>query len=302
MKNNVVNGDVFFTLDNIPCGAMVTDANNVIINVNAYFYNELFWDASLLIGHSVESLLTKSSKVFYQSYLIPTLLHEGHFEEMQLSLLNGNGKRIPITVNARVDENKNVYWSFFNASNRNKLYEELIRTREKLELRAKELKELAFVDALTGLLNRREIKSRSASVLLQFSRTKSPLALLMIDIDFFKRVNDNHGHAEGDRVLHQVGRVLIKCGRKSDLISRFGGEEFLILLPDTDLEQAMVFSKRIHKEVNKILIDKKPLTVSVGVGLFDGEMSFDEFVNNADVALYKAKNLGRNRTEVFSFS
>lgn len=302
MKNNAVNGDVSFTLDNIPCGALVTDTNNVIINVNAYFSNELFWDASLLIGHSVESLLTKSSKVFYQSYLIPTLLHEGHFEEMQLSLLNGNGKRIPITVNARVDENKNVYWSFFNASNRNKLYEELIRTREKLELRAKDLKELAFVDELTGLLNRREIKSRSASVLLQFSRTKSPLALLMIDIDFFKRINDNHGHAEGDSVLHQVGRVLIKCGRKSDLISRFGGEEFLILLPDTDLEQAMVFSKRIHKEVNKILIDKKPLTVSVGVGLFDGEMSFDEFVNNADVALYKAKNLGRNRTEVFSFS
>jgi diguanylate cyclase (GGDEF)-like protein len=302
MKNNISDIDTFFTLDNLPCGALVTDANNVILNVNAYFSNELCWDASLLVGRSVESLLTKASKVFYQSYLIPTLLHEEHFEEMQLSILNGIGKRIPITVNARVDKNKNVYWSFFNASNRNKLYEELIQAREKLELRTKELKELAFIDGLTGLLNRREIKSRSTSVLSQFSRTKNPLSVLMIDIDFFKKINDNHGHAEGDRVLKQIGRVLIKCGRKSDLISRFGGEEFLILLPDADLEKTMVFSKRIHSSVNKILIDGKALTVSVGISLFEGEMSFDEVVNNADIALYKAKSLGRNRTEVFSLS
>src|SRR5680860_1835607 len=130
MKNNIADIDPFFTLDYLPCGALVTDANNVILNVNAYFSNELCWDASLLVGRSVESLLTKASKVFYQSYLFPTLLHEEHFEEMQLSILNGIGKRIPITVNARVDKNKNVYWSFFNASNRNRLYECLLYTSD----------------------------------------------------------------------------------------------------------------------------------------------------------------------------
>jgi diguanylate cyclase (GGDEF)-like protein len=137
-------------------------------------------------------------------------------------------------------------------------------------------------------------------MLSQFARTKKALSILMVDIDFFKRINDRYGHSEGDKVLRDFGRLLIKCGRKSDLISRFGGEEFLILLPDTNFEKTMVFSKRLHKLVNKILIDKEMLTVSIGVSFFDGKMSFEEVVDKADIALYQAKSLGRNRTEVFS--
>jgi len=235
MNNNFTNIDTCFTPDNLPCGAMVTDAEHLILNVNAYFANELCWDTNLLIGHRVESILTKASKIFYQSYLVPTLLHEKHCEEMQLSIVKGNGKRISITANVKVDANTNVYWSFFDASKRNKLYEELIQAREQLELQTQELKTLASIDELTGLLNRREIKSRSTSVLSLFARTQSPLSILMVDIDFFKSINDNYGHAEGDRVLKELGRVLITCGRESDLISRFGGEEFLILLPDNNL-------------------------------------------------------------------
>ncbi|GHA18917.1 sensor domain-containing diguanylate cyclase [Oceanisphaera arctica] len=302
MKNNLTNIDPCFTLDNLPCGALVTDAEHVILNVNAYFANELYWDINLLIGHKVEIILTKASKVFYQSYLMPMLLHEKNCEEIQLSIVNGNGKRIPITVNAKVDANKKIYWSFFTASNRNKLYDELIQAREKLELQTKELKELASIDELTGLLNRREIKSRSTFVLSQLTSDQHPISILMIDIDFFKSINDNYGHTEGDRVLKELGRVLMNCGRKRDLISRYGGEEFLILLPDTDLEQAVIFANRLHNSVSTILIDGKPLTISVGISLFDEEMSFEEAVNEADTALYKAKDLGRNRTEVFSLA
>ncbi|MEH6355644.1 MAG: GGDEF domain-containing protein [Marinobacter sp.] len=179
------------------------------------------------------------------------------------------------------------------------LYEELIQARETLELQARNLKELASFDELTGLLNRREMKARSMAAFSQFARTKSALSMLMIDIDFFKTINDRYGHVEGDRVLRKFGRLLKECGRSSDLISRYGGEEFLILLPDTNLEQTMIFSKRLHGSVNKILINEEALTVSIGVSFFDGEMSFDEVVDKADMALYEAKSLGRNRTEVF---
>jgi len=105
----------------------------------------------------------------------------------------------------------------------------------------------------------------------------------------------------GDRrVLNKFGQLLIEFDRKSDLISRFGGEEFLILLPDINQERTLNFPQRLHNLANKIIVADKALTVSIGVSFFDGEMSFDEIVQKADIALYKAKSLGRNRTEVFS--
>lgn len=298
MKNNLMSVDSRFTLNNLPSGALVTNAEHVIININAYFTDDLYWNKNRLIGYKVESLFTNASKVFYQSYIIPTLLHEKYCEEMQLTIVNGNNKRISITLNAKIDSNKNVYWSFFDASKRNKLYEELIQTRERLEQQTQELITLASIDELTGLLNRREMKVRSVSLISQFARSKNSLSILMIDIDLFKNINDKYGHTEGDRVLTELGLVLNKCGRTSDLIARFGGEEFLILLPDTNLSQTITFTERLHQAVNKILVGNKPLTVSIGVGVFDGKMTFEEIVKKADIALYKAKELGRNRTEI----
>ncbi|WP_084708383.1 GGDEF domain-containing protein [Marinobacter psychrophilus] len=96
------------------------------------------------------------------------------------------------------------------------MYEEIIQARKKLELQTLELKEAASIKELIGLLNRREIKSRSIPILSQFARTKKALSILMIDIDFFKRINDRHGHSEGDKVLRDFGRLLTECGRKSD--------------------------------------------------------------------------------------
>jgi len=300
MKNDTLTTDNEFTVNNLPCGALVMNAEHVILDANDYFLKEFFLDRNFLIGLDVERILTKAFVVFYQSYVIPTLLHEKHCEEIQLSILNRSGTRIPITVNVKININKNIYWAFFDASNRDKLYEELIQARNNLELQTLELKNLASIDELTGLLNRREITARSMAILSQFARTKNALSILIVDIDFFKKINDKHGHLGGDRVLKEFGRRLTECSRKGDLISRFGGEEFLILLPDTDLEETMAFSKRLYELVNKILIGDEALTVSIGVSLFDGKMSFEEAVDKSDIALYQAKNLGRNRTEVFS--
>ncbi|WP_372761151.1 GGDEF domain-containing protein [Pseudoalteromonas sp.] len=287
-----------FKLDDFPSGAIVTDSEQLIIFVNDYVSHELHWDKSQLLGKKIETILTKGAKVFYHSYLLPMLLHEKRCSEIQLSIINGNNIRTPITVNARVAANNYVYWSFFTATSRNKLYDELISAREKLEQQTQALKKLASVDELTGLLNRREIKFRAMSALSQLTHDDDPIAMIMIDIDYFKDINDNYGHPEGDRILKQLGQVLINSGRKRDLIARYGGEEFLILLPNTALQQAMAYAERLHQAINSIVIAQQPLTVSMGVTLLDNESSFDK----ADTALYRAKELGRNRTEVHSQS
>lgn len=297
-KTNSEEGD-YCSPDNFPCGALVTDSSRVITYVNSYFTTELLWEPSQLIGKNTDVIFTQSSRIFFQSYLIPTLLHESICEEMQLIIFNAKGVRIPITVNVRIDDDGSIYWSFFNASKRDKLYEELIKTREALEEQADKLKLLASTDELTNLLNRREMKYRSTSLLELAARSHQPVGLLMLDIDFFKKVNDTFGHLEGDRVLKKLGALLNGFARKTDLVSRFGGEEFLIMLPDTNQKDTLLFCERLHEKISQIRVGDNALTVSIGVSIGDGVMSFTDLFTQADNAVYKAKALGRNRTEMY---
>ena len=102
---------------------------------------------------------------------------------------------------------------------------------------------------------------------------------------------------EGDRVLKELGQRLKTFGRQTDLIARFGGEEFIMLLPDTDATDARLFAKRLHKLVSEIEINNTPVTVSIGITMSDGSHTLEELTKQADRALYVAKNNGRNRTE-----
>jgi diguanylate cyclase (GGDEF)-like protein len=294
-QNNMLN----YSPDNFPCGAFVTNALRVITYVNSYFTTELSWKPGELIGKSADVIFTQSSKIFFQSYIIPTLLHEKTCEEMQLIIFNAEGGRIPITVNAHISSDDCIYWSFFNASKRDKLYEELIKTRETLEEQAEQLKLLASTDELTGLLNRREMKKRSILVLEQTARSHQSVALLMLDIDYFKKINDTFGHLEGDRVLKELGHKLKEFCRQTDLVARVGGEEFLIMLPDTNKKDTLLFCKRLHEIIAQIKVDSNPLQVSIGVSICDDKVSFTDFYAQADNAVYKAKELGRNRTEYY---
>tara|TARA_R110000744_G_scaffold61781_3_gene127357 strand:+ start:69 stop:980 length:912 start_codon:yes stop_codon:yes gene_type:complete len=285
--------------DCFPSGALVTDPSRIITYVNSYFTTELLWQQDELIGKSADVIFTQSSRIFFQSYLIPTLLHEKVCEEMQLIIFNAQGQRIPITVNASLSEDGCIYWSFFNASKRDQLYDELIKTREKLEEQAEQLKSLASTDELTALLNRREMKYRSALVLEQAARSRQSVGLLMLDIDHFKKINDTFGHLEGDRVLKQLGQLLKGFGRQTDLISRFGGEEFLLMLPDTSKTDTLLFCQRLHKLITQIKVGDSTLKASIGVSISTDKVSFTDLFAQADNALYKAKSLGRDRTEVY---
>ena len=104
-----------YSPDSFPSGAFVTNSSRIITYVNSYFTTELLWKTGELIGKNADVIFTQSSKIFFQSYLIPTLLHEKTCEEMQLIIFNAEGLRIPITINAHISDDDCIYWSFFNA-------------------------------------------------------------------------------------------------------------------------------------------------------------------------------------------
>jgi diguanylate cyclase (GGDEF)-like protein len=165
---------------------------------------------------------------------------------------------------------------------------------------AETLERLACVDGLTGLNNRRHFLTLAESEWSRFHRYGRPLALLVIDIDFFKSVNDTYGHDAGDAVIKAVADTLQKRKRTSDIAGRLGGEEFALILPETALDSAVVAGERLRQLVagRAVVTENHPIsvTISVGVGGADTAMSgFDELLKQADVALYEAKNSGRNR-------
>ncbi|MFT4994603.1 MAG: diguanylate cyclase (GGDEF)-like protein [Paraglaciecola sp.] len=286
------------------CGLLVTDESRKIVFANQYFYTELAWQQSSLLGQHLEKILSKSSLIFYESYIVPVLLTEKRFQEIQLTLLTGTGARLPVVASLKLGrENQElVFWSFLNATNRNKLYDELIEAREALSTQANELKQLSITDELTGLFNRRELNRRVIIEIERSKRFSAPLSLLIIDIDHFKKINDCFGHDQGDIVLTQLSQVLKFEVRKVDLTTRIGGEEFAILMPNTDRIQAATFAKRLHTAINSASSMARSITVSIGISDLSQtpDNSFDKLFKNADDALYQAKNSGRNKTVIYT--
>jgi len=175
-----------------------------------------------------------------------------------------------------------------------------------------EVQRLATTDSLTGLHNRRSFLSMAAVEYERACRYGRPLSILMIDIDHFKRVNDTLGHAAGDKVLQVVAARCRKALRKVDIIGRYGGEEFLVILPETTMEFARRTAEKIRRFIHEFPVqysDKSiNITVSIGVNSIETEsMQFpipenalERFINRADRALYAAKRAGRNRVECFN--
>ncbi|MGB8509629.1 MAG: GGDEF domain-containing protein, partial [Pyrinomonadaceae bacterium] len=162
--------------------------------------------------------------------------------------------------------------------------------------------EKSMTDALTGLLNRYGLQRALQRELADARRYGRPLSCLVIDVDHFKAVNDTYGHAAGDTALLQVGRVLTEAVRGSDVVCRHGGEEFLVLAPETKLEGAHSLGEKIRLDVAARLFGDGErvfrLTISVGVSQLRADESGNDMIARADEALYQAKESGRNRVEV----
>ncbi|MFA6120493.1 MAG: GGDEF domain-containing protein [Sideroxydans sp.] len=160
----------------------------------------------------------------------------------------------------------------------------------------------ATVDALTGVHNRRWMSEAFPRVLHRCKLDDSHSAILVIDIDFFKRVNDTYGHLVGDAALKALAKIMQVNLRPHDLLVRYGGEEFAILLPDTEIAQAKSIAERLRTMVaaNEICSGDLAfkITISIGIAPITQEGKLEDFFEQADRALYRAKELGRNRTEV----
>ncbi|MDD5434154.1 MAG: diguanylate cyclase [Nitrospira sp.] len=172
--------------------------------------------------------------------------------------------------------------------------EELIRIlNEELSKMYEEARESSLHDPLTGLANRRMINTDLEKFIARVKRSGSHLSILMIDIDYFKKYNDTHGHPAGDRLLVAFAKIVTEEVRGGDLVSRYGGEEFLVILPDTDLNGALNMSERVRKTVSESL----GITVSIGAAAYRNEKTMEELIQGADMAMYKAKKNGRDRVE-----
>lgn len=185
----------------------------------------------------------------------------------------------------------------------------MLRIKElqgELEEKNKELAQLSITDSLTGLLNHRHIQEVVHEEYERARRTGEPLSVVMLDFDHFKRVNDAYGHQVGDRVLQEMAEILNKTAREIDKLGRYGGEEFIAVLPETDPENATVFAERVRERVERHPFavgraDPLHLTVSAGTATYPhpGVYNPRTLVQRADQALYAAKESGRNRVVRF---
>ena len=202
-----------------------------------------------------------------------------------------------------------VSWILYrNFLREQQLRKVLLRQREILKARTRQLQFQASHDTLTGLLNRREFERLTESELSRVNRHPAPLSLLMLDLDHFKAINDNFGHPAGDAVIRHVARLLGEHTRNCDTIGRLGGEEFIILLPETDLPQAQQTAEKLRGLIEHSAIDiengRLQITASIGLAcLAPGcPTHLTPFYQAADQALYRAKRGGRNRVEHFYFT
>ncbi len=174
--------------------------------------------------------------------------------------------------------------------------------RKKME---EKLEKLALTDPLTELYNRRYFFERGWNEYVRARRYEHHLAIIMLDLDFFKKINDNHGHACGDMVLMKVANLFSQSLRDVDLVARFGGEEFIILIPETDHEGVEFVAERIRQEIYDTPMEHNGknfnISASLGVAFIEDVIGdFETMINQADIALYCAKENGRNRTELYS--
>jgi diguanylate cyclase (GGDEF)-like protein len=176
---------------------------------------------------------------------------------------------------------------------------ELRRKNRELENANTKIEELMRTDPLTGLFNRRFLTEHLSRVMSLARRNGWPLSLIICDIDHFKSINDTYGHDTGDTVLREFSRLISETSRKEDIIVRFGGEEFIVVLEHTDIQSALAAGEKLRKVIeNTAMMENRTVTASFGITAFNNEDSEESLIKRADQGLYKSKEAGRNRCTV----
>ncbi len=178
---------------------------------------------------------------------------------------------------------------------------EIKNEADEIRKKSEEMEVQAYHDTLTGLHNRKAYDEKMEEILAHVQRYNIPASLMICDIDFFKKINDNHGHKVGDLALKKLADLLKERLRKNDFIARYGGEEFVIILPHTDLKGAVLAGEGLRAYIDQSVFSYKnqkiPLTISAGISFFKKKDNISTVFERADSALYLAKKTGRNRVK-----
>jgi len=292
-------------------GILVLDAKEQIVMANKSFALLFKKTPAELIGRKGSELGWQDCQNPQQVKELPwvRVIHEGlEQKSASLKLINSLGSEIKLTVNAAIltdnagkcrgslvtfDDITRIEEKNFELSH---LVEKLQLSQDELQVKSQELEFLANRDPMTLCLNRRSLDRNFSGLFSDAKISNTELSCLMVDIDLFKSVNDRYGHSVGDQVIKGIADVLKTCTRDVDLVGRYGGEEFCVILPDLDLEQAAKIAERIRYTIAKKPCAGVEITASLGVSSLEGNANKpDELINQADKALYAAKNSGRNR-------
>jgi diguanylate cyclase (GGDEF)-like protein/PAS domain S-box-containing protein len=273
-------------IENAPDGFFIHDIEGKIIDANKSAYERLGYSKSEMLSMSVSDIEVSLDAITLTNTIWPSVKHK---ESVQVHGVHRckNGDEIPIQVNI----------TCFKKPDQT-LFLALVRDISASEQVKAHLSKLAMTDELTQVANRRAFMAGLASEISFVERNEEQLSLLMIDLDHFKLINDQYGHSVGDVVLQQFSHTAKQVLRTEDLFGRLGGEEFAVLLRNTDLELANVLAERLRASISQmaIAVDGASirLTISIGVSAFSPPSDIDSLINHADKALYKAKESGRN--------
>jgi len=293
------------------------EGSPVIVDCNELFSRTLGYSRDELLGQAVVDLYSPASRVQLLEGGYRRAL-AGEFETEERELLARDGRIVPTVVRAvpEADATGRVTGTramFIDITERRQAEEELRSIKNELETINLELRQslereklLACTDGLTGLYNHRHFFELAASEFRAALRYRHPLTFLMFDMDNFKHVNDTLGHAAGDKLLVKVAQITNAQVRASDVVARYGGDEFIVMLPHTTAQQALLVAERICASIAAISVGiaKEPFALTLSIGIAEtrheqmGE-NVERVIQCADEALYKAKQSGRNRIVIF---
>jgi len=265
----------------------ITNVDGTVIFVNSAITEHT--------GYTEDEIIGKNNKIFKSGE------HEEKFyQNLWNTILSGKVYRDTF-VNKK--KNGELYYEdqtitpIFDINNKELKY--FVSTSKDITERVKmikDLKRLATIDSLTGICNRYKINQAIDEEIARTKRYHEPFALIMLDIDHFKEINDTYGHDVGDTVLQELSGIISACIRESDTFGRWGGEEFMLLAPKISLDDAVILAEKLRKRIEIHTFEEvKKITVSIGVALFTPDSDKEEKLKEVDDALYKSKENGRNQ-------
>ncbi|MBC8431346.1 MAG: diguanylate cyclase [Desulfobacterales bacterium] len=309
--SSVIPPRVKAALDTLTEGIILMDQNERIVLANAAFAEKIEQPASSLLGRKASKLkwtVPKSEEAVKDFPWLESLRREQEVTGVRMGLPTPSGRQLTFMVNGalildHVGKCRGVLATFNDVTlveeqneQLQEMLEELEKSRDEVRRQNQELEVLATRDPLTDCLNRRAFFERFEIDLSAAKRYGHDLSCIMLDIDYFKSVNDTYGHNGGDRVLKGIAEVLQSLARESDFVCRYGGEEFCIVLTHTDIDGGVEAAERYRCGIESYDFEGISVTSSFGVSSIGlGAVESSEIIGEADKALYAAKEGGRNR-------